>query len=165
MGLVAGAVAGGCESGPSESIERLGPAPAFSALDSRGEPVDLSDYAGRVLVIDFWATWCGPCRASMPDMHALAHRYANDPGVAFLAVHTDETGDPVAFFAERGYDTRLVPRGREVAAAFEVYTLPTYVVIDPGGSVTYRHESQLTRAVRERLAEQIDAARSAASFP
>lgn len=96
----------------------------------------------------------------MPNMHAIERRFASDPGVAFLAVHTDETGDPAGYFAQNGYEMRLVPRGRAVARAFDVYSLPTYVVIDRQGMVVYRHESQLTDSVRDRMIREIQAARA-----
>lgn len=152
-----------CASTPPAPPEPLGVAPSFAGVDSAGQPVALADYGGRVLVIDFWATWCHPCKASMPDMHALAGRYARDPSVAFLAIHTDETGDPARYFADNGYDMRLVPRGRDIAAEYGVYTLPTYLVIDPAGQIVFRYESQLTREVEWRMSRTIEAVRAEAS--
>jgi thiol-disulfide isomerase/thioredoxin len=65
------------------------PAPDFVSFDLAGAPVKVSDYRGRVLILDFWATWCGPCIASMPHTQEVAARYA-DQGVAVLAVCTGD---------------------------------------------------------------------------
>jgi thiol-disulfide isomerase/thioredoxin len=72
------------------------PAPDFTANDKDGKPVKLSDFKGRTVVLDFWATWCGPCQMSMPHTTQVAKRYA-DKGVTVLAVNVWDT--PEAFRA------------------------------------------------------------------
>ena len=130
-----------------------GAAPAIG-IDSAGQVVTAGDFRGRVVVLDFWATWCGPCKASSPAFQQLADRFAGDARVMTLAVHTDHTGDPRAYMREHGYTFRMVPRGQEFAAAYRVNVLPTFIVLDQRGREIYRDTGMLgdsQRAEVERL--------------
>jgi len=69
-------------------------APEFELPDAAGKTVRLSDFKGKVVLLDFWATWCGPCRKSMPWMIGLADKY-RDAGLVVLGVSMDEDGWPV----------------------------------------------------------------------
>jgi len=77
------------------------PAPAFSLRDLDGHAVSLSDYKGKVLVLDFWATWCRPCRMSFPAMQMLMDKYKADPDVRFLFVDTREKSDTTVDLARK----------------------------------------------------------------
>jgi len=66
------------------------PAPDFKLKDINGKTVSLADYKGKTLVIDFWATWCVPCRYSFPAMKMAVEKYKNDPNVKFLFIDTRE---------------------------------------------------------------------------
>lgn len=124
------------------------------ATDSRGQVVTSGDFRGKVVVLDFWATWCGPCKASSPAFQQLADRFAGDPRVMTLAIHTDNTGDPRAYMREHGYTFRMVPRGQEFAAAYGVNVLPTFIVLDERGREIYRDTGMMgdsQRAAVERL--------------
>ena len=67
------------------------PAPKFSLKGMDGKTVSLSDYKGKILVLDFWATWCVPCRNSFPAMKKVVEKYKNAPSVKFLFIDTRET--------------------------------------------------------------------------
>ncbi|MEZ6235516.1 MAG: TlpA disulfide reductase family protein [Phycisphaerales bacterium] len=143
-----------CSSGPALHE----PAPAFSATDAEGQTVTLAAYEGKVVLMDFWATWCGPCRASTPNVQRIAEHYAGDARVEVLAVHFDDKGDPAAYVAEHGLDARLIPNGSEMARAWDVRALPTFVVVGADGTVVYRHTGQMGDRVRENIIGAIDAA-------
>lgn len=118
------------------------PAPGFTLpVMTGGEPgsrVSLSDYRGKVVAIDFWASWCAPCRAEAPILDRLSRKYAGK-GVVFLGVATggDDWSRAVQFVKSVGigYPT-LFDDGDHVGSAFLVKELPTFVVVDASGQVT-----------------------------
>ena len=129
-------------------------APDFALLDPQGEPVRLSDLRGRPVVINFWATWCEPCREEMP---ALQRLYAErDGGVAVVAVNFRETPDAAAAFVrELGLTFPVaLDRQGEVAARYGVRGLPSSFFVDGGGVVRAVHFGPLDeQSLRQRLAE------------
>jgi peroxiredoxin len=112
-------------------------APDFSLPDLAGEPVSLASYRGRkVVVLDFWATWCGPCRMAMPGLQALSDDM-KDQGVVLVSVNEAERAEQVRAFIERKkYTFRTVlDADRDVGHRYGVRALPTMVVIDKQGTV------------------------------
>lgn len=123
------------------------PAPAFR-LDrlAGGEPVTLAAAAGRPVVLNFWASWCEPCKAEMPAFEA-EHRSLGDR-VAFIGIDTkDNHDDGVAFLEKVGVDYTTgfdLPGG--VAERFGLIGMPTTVLVAPDGKVVYRHTGGLSQA-------------------
>jgi len=116
-------------------------APTISMTSSDGEPLSLADFEGKVVLLDFWATWCGPCRAALPSLKALNEKMAGRP---FVIVAVSADPDEAAwrkFIAESGDEW---PQYRDedgrVRAAYAVKAYPTYVIVDHEGIVRWRKE-------------------------
>ncbi len=109
-------------------------APPFTLPDPDGELRKLSDWAGKVLVVNFWATWCPPCRKEMPAMER-AWRQLKDKGVVFLAVHVGGGEDAIWTFLT-DYDISfpvLVDKTGATSRAWGTVGLPTTIIVDPKG--------------------------------
>ncbi|MFI4881483.1 MAG: TlpA family protein disulfide reductase [Phycisphaerales bacterium JB064] len=114
------------------------PAPDFTLLDPEGNEHTLSSYQGKIVIIDFWATWCGPCLMVMPDLNAIHQQY-KDQGVVVMGVNAWENGDPAALMKARNWDYLLLLGGDQVAAQYQVGSIPTMVVVDQSGMIVKRH--------------------------
>ncbi len=121
-----------------------GQAPAFELpVFDTDETARLEDYRGQVVVLDFWATWCPPCREQMPALEEIATDPEFDGDLEVFSVNTDpQTDDRLErieeFLAEENLTLpTLIDNGR-VQGAYRAGTIPTLVVIDPDGEVTYR---------------------------
>ncbi len=125
-------------------------APDFSLPSLDGEMVTLSGLRGSVVVIDFWASWCSPCRKSFPGLDALVSKYA-DQGVVLLVVSLDKTAQRARdYLTDNGYSTDNVLWGsleaaRDVKALFGVVGIPKTFLIDRIGLIEYAgHPDNLT---------------------
>jgi len=121
-------------------------APDFALPDLDGNTVRLSDFSGRPVVLNFWATWCAPCRLEMPELARAAADYA-DRDLVVLAVNQDETAEQVGgFLTEVGLSLpALLDAGGEVGAAYGAFFLPTTVIVGPDGIVGAVHRGILSR--------------------
>ena len=114
-------------------------APDWELSDAEGRLETLAQYRGKIVVLDFWATWCGPCAEVMPQMQKLHEKY-KDKGVAVFGVSSWEKNDPVAAMKEKHYTYGLLLRGEDITERYGVGTLPAVYIIGPDGRVIYRHE-------------------------
>jgi len=126
-------VAGADRSALAEKFEGT-KAPDWSALSLDGDPIGSDTYAGKVVVLDFWATWCGPCRATMPHLSTL---HDSDERVVVVGLTDEPSGKVKGFLSKNGVSYPIgIDRGGRVARQFEVTALPTAYVIDPKGRIT-----------------------------
>jgi thiol-disulfide isomerase/thioredoxin len=116
------------------------PAPDFTLPTLSGEAIRLADLRGKVILLNFWATWCGPCRAEMPVIEALYQRY-KDRGLEVVAVNLDilSTAGVAAFVQEVGVTFRVgLDPSWSIARAYRVLGLPTTYLIDRAGHAVVR---------------------------
>ncbi|MEA3278718.1 MAG: TlpA disulfide reductase family protein [Pseudomonadota bacterium] len=114
-------------------------APDFELTDIDGDTHRLSDYRGKVLIINFWATWCPPCREEMPSMQR-AWVNIKEEGILMLAVNVGEDEDRIFEFTA-SYPVEfplLMDQDSTVVGAWPVRGLPTTFVVDPQGRLVYR---------------------------
>lgn len=137
------------------------PAPDFALRSMKGPSMRLSEHLGEVVVINFWATWCGPCRQEMPLLDELYGKYQR-AGLILLSVNIDETAEPAIEMAQTLkvsypvlFDTR-----KEVSRAYDVSAMPVTVLVDRAGVVRYvsegykpGYEKRYTEKLRELLNE------------
>lgn len=111
------------------------PAAAFSLEDTTGKTVSLSDFKGKVVLIDFWATWCAPCLAEIPDLMKLHERF-KDQGFSIIGIAVDDEMESVVEFAkERDVPYPLLIEGDEPIEGYRIPGVPTAYLVDREGIV------------------------------
>lgn len=116
------------------------PAPDFTLTDMEGNSVSLSNLKGKVVFLDFWATWCPPCRESLPHTQSLSqHEKAKSGELVVLAINAREEADKVKqFMQEKGFSFRvLMDKDGAVLDKYKVQGIPTFVLIDREGKVAW----------------------------
>ncbi len=108
----------------------------WTLKDADGKEHTLSEYRGKVVVLDFWATWCPPCRAAMPGIQKIHEKY-KDKGVVVLGMNCWESGDPAAYMKENNITYGLIVKADDAAKAYGVSGIPTLYVIGTDGKVIY----------------------------
>ena len=124
----------------AEAGVRVSPAPAISVKDREGREHTLSEFKGRVVLVDFWASWCAPCKLSFPALDSL-HEEFHEAGLEVVAINVDEDVKSArAFLAGKSPSMNLLfdPEGRS-PEAFKVEGMPSSFLIDRDGNIRFRH--------------------------
>lgn len=133
----------------------------FKLTRLNGGDVRLADYKGKIVVTNFWATWCGPCRIEMPLLEQAMEKYKDDKDVVFLAINTDDDRNYVEPYV-KGQKIKLpVVYANNLDAEFRVTSIPTTIIFDRQGQVAFRQAGYNSRedfvAV---LSEKVEAAKN-----
>lgn len=125
----------------ANTTDKLVPAPSWELQDTDGKTVHFSDFKGKVVILDFWATWCPPCRAEIPGLVDLQKQYEKQ-GLAVVGVSVDRDGAAVvkAFAQKVGMNYPVVLADQKVVQAFGgIEAIPTTFVIDRQGHIVKEH--------------------------
>ncbi len=152
-------VIGGCLT--AAAIER-GPTKAasdFSLYTTRGKLVHLADLQGKPVVLDFWASWCGPCRSAIPVLERI-HQDFKERGVVVLGINVHDQQNPAQTMQDLGATYPALIEGDAVARSYGVEGLPTVLVIGADGQIVYREtgfssimEARITEVLEKELAK------------
>ena len=118
---------------------RDGMVPDFSFTDANGQTKTFDAFKGRVTFVNFWATWCGPCKMELPDLIALSKEYS-DKNVRFIGISTDRGGEVVedvrTFVQKAGIPYQIVISNEDIEAAYgNIHAIPTSFIIDANGKI------------------------------
>jgi thiol-disulfide isomerase/thioredoxin len=136
---------------------------AYVLKRTDGSPLPLADYRGKVLVVEFWATWCGPCRLAGQLFERVVENFRNQPAAVFLAVNVDEDRASVPAFLKEAQWTTPVAYAQGLDGLLGIVSVPTLMIFDRNGHVVFRQEGLVVsgfvetveRKVREALGQSV----------
>jgi thiol-disulfide isomerase/thioredoxin len=138
--------AGGADRGSGESIE-------FTLPGLDGQPITLSDYRGKTVILDFWATWCPPCVFQVPELNAFWKAHEDSGEIMVIGVAVDVEGAKVVapWAEEQGVDYQLVIGDEDLAREFGAIGFPTLIIVKPSGAIDSLHVGLIEAAELESL--------------
>lgn len=130
------------------------PAPDFNLNTVGGRPVQLSQFKGRAVMVNFWATWCGPCRAELPLMQ---NRFeAHFPNLVVLAIEEGSTKNEIyKVMKETGVNFLVLQGNDNVLSQYGISAFPTTYLIDPQGIIRFHHVGQLSASQLDRALKEL----------
>jgi len=115
-------------------------APDFSLIDTKGKKISLSDFKGKVVILDFWATWCPPCRRGIPDLISIKKQYKNKIAIVGISLDTDSKSEVVPFAKKYGINYHIVYGTNKVVHDYgNIEAIPTSFIINQKGEIVNRH--------------------------
>jgi len=115
-------------------------APEFSLQSTDGKTVSLKDYKGKIVILDFWATWCGPCRRGIPDLISLQDKYKNDLRVIGISLDTSTKNDVIPFAKKFNINYPVVYGDENITKDYGgIEAIPTTIVIDQNGGIVAKY--------------------------
>jgi thiol-disulfide isomerase/thioredoxin len=153
LALVITLVIAGC--GAKATVEKAAPDFKVIPLSDQARTVTLADFKGKVVLMDFWATWCGPCREAMPEVDKIWQRY-HDKGVEVVAISNEKREDVLKFHQNESYKYPIyLDKDESANFAYGVEGFPTFKIIKNGKIVWespgYGAPGELTDAVENAL--------------
>lgn len=133
------------------AVLRAGPAADWNLKNLDGKSVKLSDFKGKVVILDFWATWCPPCREEIPGFIELQKQYG-DKGLTVIGISLDQGGSEVvsAFVKAEKINYPIVLGDEAVAHNYgDIQAIPTTFIIDPNGNIVGAHQGATDKSVFE----------------
>src|SRR5215468_6331455 len=122
-------------------VKNPDPAPALEINDLSGKPILLDEDKGKIVLLNFWATWCGPCRAEIPDLIEIQKRYGDSLQIIGLDVDDDDVAEVKKFVEKNGINYPVGMATNEIRIQYGgVAALPTSFVLDKEGRVVQKHE-------------------------
>ena len=134
---------------PSGAGGKIGSKAAdFSLKSTTGKTIKLSDYKNKVVIIDFWATWCGPCRRGIPDLVAIQNEFKNDVVIIGISVDTDTKMEVPKFIKEKGINYAVVFADDAIAKKYGgIEGIPASFVIDKTGLIADAHVGLVPKSI------------------
>jgi thiol-disulfide isomerase/thioredoxin len=121
-------------------VKNPDPAPALDIKDLDGKPLTLDEGKGKIIIVNFWATWCGPCRAEIPDLIELQNKYKEQLEIIALATDEDDAAEVKKFSQKAGINYRVAMAPDKLRTEFGgIPALPTSFVLDTQGRVVQKH--------------------------
>lgn len=135
-------------------------APSYSLKTAQGISIDSSEMQGKVVVFDFWATWCPSCRASVPELRELSKRYPADKLVIVSVSEDRNQPEWSDFIAKKHMDWNQYLDDGKIAKAFSIHAFPTYIVMDKDGAIVKRivgmnPQDSIVHRLKDQLAEMM----------
>lgn len=111
----------------------------FTLIDRQGRPVPFEEFRGKVVFVNFWATWCPPCVAEMPDIHRLFQRVGQEPGIAFAMIALDDDfGKSLSFVDKKDFTFPVYRLGSALPPDFQSNSIPTTFLLGKDGRIVSR---------------------------
>lgn len=157
-------LAGGAPRAEAEGTKPLGKMPEFKLVDANGKTVASKDLAGKVVIVDFWATWCPPCKKEIPGFIELQKQYGKDGLVIVGFSFDEEAAEHTKFIKEQkmNYSSVLATGGdaAKTVAAFEkiigkIEGIPTTAVVDKKGNIVYVHTGYADKSDFEKVVKPL----------
>jgi peroxiredoxin len=153
LALLTALAAGAAACAPARTGPEAAPAPEFSLKDLQGNALSLSSYKGKVLVLNFWATWCPPCRAEIPAL-VEAYTELKDKGLEILGVSVDDMSEATLHEWARtaGMNYPIAMATAKLVADYRPGDyIPATIIIDREGRIRYRQSSLMDKETLVRL--------------
>ena len=108
----------------------------FTLQDLEGKPISLSDYKGKVVFIDFWATWCPPCRLSIPYVEKLYEQYKDNEDFVVLGINLEESKEDITkFMKKQKMNYPILLSDKKVISNYKIASIPRFFLIDRNGEI------------------------------